>query len=151
MSASIRPGPFPAASTRRSIPPYATASWPACRRRRRLPLRTLAFFKGIVDQFDAEIAVFGKSPTMYAGLVDDDDNLQLYDGGLRFVDAAGNIVVDRMPATDYAKYIGEATVPAFLSEVAVFQAARLSRGDLSRRPARPPQRRRPLWHAGGRP
>jgi NAD-reducing hydrogenase large subunit len=74
-------------------------------------LRTLEFFKGIVDKFNDEIAVFGNSPTMYAGLVDDSGNLQLYDGGLRFVDASGNIVVDRMPAEDYAKYIGEATVP----------------------------------------
>jgi NAD-reducing hydrogenase large subunit len=72
---------------------------------------TLEMFKGIVDRFGEEIAVFGNMPTMYAGLVDDDDNLQLYDGGLRFVDAAGEIVVDRMPAKDYATYIGEATVP----------------------------------------
>jgi NAD-reducing hydrogenase large subunit len=74
-------------------------------------LRTLEFFKGIVDKFKEEIAVFGNAPTMYAGLVDDNDNLQLYDGGLRFVDAAGDVVVDRMPAEDYAQYIGEATVP----------------------------------------
>jgi NAD-reducing hydrogenase large subunit len=74
-------------------------------------LRTLQMFKGIVDQFDEEIAVFGNIPTMYAGLVDSNDNMQLYDGDLRFVDAAGEIVVDRMPARDYATYIGEATVP----------------------------------------
>jgi NAD-reducing hydrogenase large subunit len=74
-------------------------------------LQTLKMFKGIVDQFDEEIAVFGNIPTMYAGLVDSNDNLQLYDGDLRFVDAAGEIVVDRMPARDYATYIGEATVP----------------------------------------
>jgi NAD-reducing hydrogenase large subunit len=74
-------------------------------------MRTLQMFKGIVDQFDEEIAVFGNIPTMYAGLVDSEDNLQLYDGDLRFVDAAGEIVVDRMPARDYATYIGEATVP----------------------------------------
>ena len=65
----------------------------------------------MVDQFSDEIAVFGSEPTMYAGLVDDDDNMQLYDGGLRFVDSAGEIVVDRMAAQDYQKYIGEATVP----------------------------------------
>jgi NAD-reducing hydrogenase large subunit len=74
-------------------------------------LATLELFKTIVDRFDEEIAVFGNIPTMYAGLVDNNDNLQLYDGGLRFVDAAGKIVVDRMPAQDYANYIGEAMVP----------------------------------------
>ena len=74
-------------------------------------MRTLGFFKGVVDQFSDEIAVFGNHPTMYAGLVDDHDNMQLYDGGLRFVDAAGETVVDRMAAEDYQQYIGEATVP----------------------------------------
>ena len=78
---------------------------------RALALRTLGFFKGLVDQFSDEIAVFGSTPTMYAGLVDDHDNMQLYDGGLRFVDAAGETVVDRMAAEDYQQYIGEATVP----------------------------------------
>ena len=73
--------------------------------------RTLSFFKGVVDQFSDEIANFGNAPTMYAGLVDDSGNLQLYDGGMRFVDAAGKIVVDRMPAQDYQQYIGEATMP----------------------------------------
>ena len=48
---------------------------------------------------------------MYAGLTDEQGNLQLYDGGLRFVDAAGDIVVDGMAAQDYQEFIGEATVP----------------------------------------
>jgi NAD-reducing hydrogenase large subunit len=76
-----------------------------------IALRTLGLFKGIVDQFAEEIAVFGNAPTMYAGLVDDQGNLQLYDGHVRFIDAAGNVVVDRMEAQDYKQYIGEATVP----------------------------------------
>ena len=38
---------------------------------------------------------------MYAGLVDAGGNLQLYDGGMRFVDAAGKIVVDQMAPQDY--------------------------------------------------
>lgn len=74
-----------------------------------IALRTLNFFKGIVDKFESEIAVFGSAPTMYAGLVDEDGSLQLYDGGLRFVDALGNVIVERMPAADYGKYVGEAT------------------------------------------
>ena len=44
-----------------------------------IALRTLGLFKGIVDQFAEEISVFGNAPTMYAGLVDDQGNLQLYD------------------------------------------------------------------------
>jgi NAD-reducing hydrogenase large subunit len=76
-----------------------------------IALRTLGFFKGIVDQFSDEIAVFGNAPTMYAGLTDEQGNLQLYDGDLRFIDAAGNIVVNGMAAQDYREFIGEATVP----------------------------------------
>jgi NAD-reducing hydrogenase large subunit len=76
-----------------------------------IALRTLSFYKGVVDQFSDEIANFGTTPSMYAGLVDDGGNLQLYDGGLRFVDAAGKVVVDRMAAEDYQQFIGEATIP----------------------------------------
>ena len=73
--------------------------------------RTIAFFKGVVDSFPDEIANFGNMPTMYAGLVDADGGLQLYDGAVRFVDADGKVVVAAMPAAEYQRYIGEATVP----------------------------------------
>jgi len=73
--------------------------------------RTIGFFKGVVDQFADEIANFGNAPTLSAGLTDADGNLQLYDGGMRFVDASGNIVVDQMAPQDYQQYIGEATMP----------------------------------------
>ncbi|HET7883668.1 MAG TPA: Ni/Fe hydrogenase subunit alpha, partial [Acetobacteraceae bacterium] len=74
-------------------------------------LRTLALYKSIVDRFDEEIAYFGNTPTMYAGLVGAHDNLELYDGHLRFTDADGKVVVDRMEAEDFEQYVGEATVP----------------------------------------
>ena len=45
---------------------------------------------------------------MYAGLVDADGGLQLYDGAMRFVAADGKVVVAAMPAEDYQRYIGEA-------------------------------------------
>jgi NAD-reducing hydrogenase large subunit len=73
--------------------------------------RTIGFFKGVVDQFEDEIANFGNAPTLSAGLTDADGNLRLYDGGMRFVDAAGKIVVDQMAPQDYQQYIGEATMP----------------------------------------
>ena len=75
----------------------ATASWPDCPPPRRIAERTLAFFKTVLDQFAEEIANFGSAPTMYAGLVDADGGLQLYDGLLRFRDAEGSIVADRHP------------------------------------------------------
>jgi NAD-reducing hydrogenase large subunit len=65
--------------------------------------RTLHFFK-------EEIDFFGSFPTMYAGLVDPKGNLQLYDGGLRFRKASGEIVEDYVPADEYSNYIGEASL-----------------------------------------
>ena len=72
--------------------------------------RTIRFFKGALDSYKEEIEFFGSAPTMFAGLVDRKGNLQLYDGGLRFRDAAGEIVEDQVPAEDYAQWIGEASL-----------------------------------------
>ena len=72
--------------------------------------RTLRFFKGALDNYKEEIAVFGSFPTMYAGLVDSKGNLQFYDGNLRFRSAAGEIVEDQIAAEDYKQWIGEASL-----------------------------------------
>ncbi len=76
-----------------------------------IALRTIAFFKGVVDQFKEEIANFGNTHTMHAGLVDAEGNVQFYDGNVRFIDAEGKVVVDRMESADYSRYIGEAALP----------------------------------------
>jgi NAD-reducing hydrogenase large subunit len=76
-----------------------------------LAQKTLLLFKGIVDRFDDETASFGTLPTMHAGMVDANGAMQLYEGGLRFVGADGQLVVDHMQANDYQHYIGEATIP----------------------------------------
>jgi NAD-reducing hydrogenase large subunit len=74
-----------------------------------IALQTLAFFKGALDKFDDEIAHFGSAPLMSAGLVDRAGNLQFYEGDLRFREASGEIAADRIPAEDYATWIGEAS------------------------------------------
>ncbi len=73
--------------------------------------RAISLWKSTVDSFPEEIAHFGNTPTMYAGLVDAHGNLQLYDGGLRFVDADGQVVTDQVAPKQYADYIGEAALP----------------------------------------
>src|SRR5579864_8778968 len=72
--------------------------------------RTIHFFKGALDNYKEEIEFFGSFPTMYAGMVDRNGNLQLYDGDLRFRGANGDIVEDHIPADDYAEWIGEASL-----------------------------------------
>jgi NAD-reducing hydrogenase large subunit len=72
--------------------------------------RTIDFFKEALDNYKEEIAVFGAFPTMYAGLVDRKGTLQLYDGSLRFRNAAGEIVEDQIAPEDYKQWIGEASL-----------------------------------------
>lgn len=73
-------------------------------------LRTMEFFKGVLDQFAEEIANFGTEPTMHAGMVDGAGALQWYDGLLTFKDAAGAVVATDMRARDYSHFIGEASL-----------------------------------------
>lgn len=71
--------------------------------------RTLDLFKCILDGFQAEIASFGKMPTMHAGLVGNAGELRLYDGRIRFRNADGSVAAE-VDASDYASYIGEASL-----------------------------------------
>ena len=73
--------------------------------------RALKHFKAQVDQFDAEIEHFGNFPTMYAGLVDAQGRLQLYDGIIRFKNSDGAVVANIDRPRKYRDYIGEATLP----------------------------------------
>jgi NAD-reducing hydrogenase large subunit len=72
--------------------------------------KTLAIFKSVLDSFAEEVANFGSAPTMYAGLVDNIGNIQLYDGLLRFRAADASIVHPGVATEDYHRFIGEATV-----------------------------------------
>ena len=72
--------------------------------------RTIRFMKTALDSYKEEIDFFGSAPTMYAGLVDGKGNLQLYDGALRFTDAAGEIIEDQIPADEYANWVSETSL-----------------------------------------
>jgi NAD-reducing hydrogenase large subunit len=73
-------------------------------------VKTIEFFKTVLDGFAEEIANFGTDPTMYAGLVDDGGGLQWYDGLLTFKDAAGALVAADIRPRDYPEFIGEASL-----------------------------------------
>lgn len=73
--------------------------------------RTLAWFEPMVERHREEILTFANFPTMFLALVNDRGQLDFYDGGLRFVDAAGNIVADHVPPAEYAEHIAEAVEP----------------------------------------
>jgi NAD-reducing hydrogenase large subunit len=72
--------------------------------------RTIRFMKAVLDDYKEEIDYFGSAPTLYAGLVDAKGNLQLYEGALRFRNAAGEIIQDQIEAEDYSNWISETSL-----------------------------------------
>ncbi|MEI6350823.1 MAG: Ni/Fe hydrogenase subunit alpha [Verrucomicrobiota bacterium] len=79
--------------------------------------RTLSWFKGVMEQFRDEIRTFGNFPSMFMALVapdgENEDNMVLdhYDGKLRFIDAFGKVVLDRVNPARYEDHIAEAVEP----------------------------------------
>lgn len=79
---------------------------------RQIAIRTLDWFKTVIDDYRDEIRTFANFPSLFMGLVSSDDNgLALYDGHIRITDATGHIVADRLNPTDYTAYIEEAVEP----------------------------------------
>ena len=76
-----------------------------------IALRTLDWFQSVVANYAEEIEAFGALSTMFMGLTNDDEQLELYDGFLRLVDAEGRIVADRLNPEAYAQYITERVEP----------------------------------------
>ena len=72
--------------------------------------RTLEFFKTALNSYQEEIEFFGSAPTMYAGLVNNDGDLQFYDGAVRFRTADGQIARENVEANRYADWMGEASL-----------------------------------------
>ncbi len=73
---------------------------------------TLSWFKKEMENFKEEIKSFGNFPSIFMGLVDKETGaLTFYDGYLRFVDANGKVIADKVDCKDYQKYIGESVEP----------------------------------------
>ncbi|HBY58268.1 MAG TPA: Ni/Fe hydrogenase subunit alpha [Solibacterales bacterium] len=73
--------------------------------------RTISNHKASLDRFAEEIAAFGSTPTMYAGLVDDHGGPGFYEGRIRFVEDGPQIVAGGIDPAAYEEYIGEAPQP----------------------------------------
>ena len=73
--------------------------------------RTLKWFRTTFNQLQAEIATFGNFPSLFLGLVNERGQLAHYDGGLRVVDSAGNVLVSRHDTVKYEELIAEAVEP----------------------------------------
>jgi len=85
--------------------------------RRRLPearatiLDVLGRFKRLLPSFEREAHIFGNFPSLFLGLVGPDGRWEHYDGLLRVVDGAGNILADRVEPRRYREIIAEAVEP----------------------------------------
>jgi NAD-reducing hydrogenase large subunit len=74
-------------------------------------LAAINLFKGLLDKYRDEADSFGNFPTLFMGLVADDGAWEHYGGRLRFVDHDRNIVDDKLEASRYRDFIGEAVEP----------------------------------------
>ncbi len=73
--------------------------------------RSLETFQGLYEGFEREIETFANFPSLFMGLVTDNDNLEHYDGKLRVVDANRNIVHAGIHPASYQEFIAEAVEP----------------------------------------
>jgi len=69
--------------------------------------RTLEWFKSITEGFREEIASFGTFPTLFLGIVKKDGGLTFYDGWIRIINSAGDVIANGLDPADYPEYIGE--------------------------------------------
>jgi NAD-reducing hydrogenase large subunit len=68
----------------------------------------LTAYKQIADTFKPEIEIFANFPSLYMGLINEDESIEFTDGTLRLIDANGNILEDGITATRFTEVIGEA-------------------------------------------
>ena len=73
--------------------------------------RTLAWFKQIAERFREEIMTFGNFPSLFMGTVKPDGRITFYDGKIRIVDAAGDVLAGGLDGTRYFDYLGEKVEP----------------------------------------
>ncbi len=81
----------------------------------------LNWYKQIADSFQSEIEVFANFPSLYMGLINEDESIEFTDGALRLIDARGGIVADGITATQFSEVIGEAVEPYSYTKFAYYK------------------------------
>jgi NAD-reducing hydrogenase large subunit len=69
--------------------------------------RTLTWYKGVFGRYQGEIESFANFPSLFLGLANNENTLEMYNGNLRFGDVHGNVVAEVEPK-DYQAVIAEA-------------------------------------------
>ncbi len=73
--------------------------------------RTLNWFQSVLANYDEEIRAFASVRTMFMGLTNEADELEMYDGLLRIKDADGNVVANDLKPANYEEFIAEKVEP----------------------------------------
>jgi NAD-reducing hydrogenase large subunit len=81
----------------------------------------LNWYKQIADSFKPEAAVFANFPSLYMGLINEDESIEFTDGALRLIDAKGETVEDGILAPRYTEVIGEAVEPYSYTKFAYYK------------------------------
>jgi NAD-reducing hydrogenase large subunit len=74
---------------------------------REITLRTLTWLKGALSQYQEEIASFANFPSLFMGLVNEANQMDLYDGTLRIVASGGRVIAERLDPLQYQTFIEE--------------------------------------------
>lgn len=78
-------------------------------------------YKQIADSFKPEIEVFANFPSLFMGLINEDESVEFTDGALRLIDAKGNILDDGITASKFTEVIGEAVEPYSYTKFAYYK------------------------------
>lgn len=65
--------------------------------------------KPLLDGFREEIACMGNFPSLFLATVSREGGLEFYDGVIKIIDGAGNVVTESLDPTRYYTYLGEAS------------------------------------------
>ena len=81
----------------------------------------IGWYKQIAENFKPEIEVFGNFPSLYMGLINDDESIEFTDGTLRLIDSKGSTIDEGITASKYNEVIGEAVEPYSYTKFAYYK------------------------------
>lgn len=70
--------------------------------------QTLTWFRGVLQNYADEISAFAAFRTLFMGLVNEADQLEMYDGQIRLMDGDQHVIADGLNPESYASFITEA-------------------------------------------
>jgi NAD-reducing hydrogenase large subunit len=76
-----------------------------------ITLRTLDWFRGVIGNYAEEIRAFAAVRTLFMGLTNECNQLEMYDGFLRIIDADGGLIADALNPDNYEQFITEKVEP----------------------------------------